>query len=42
MRGARARLNVAAGNARALRFYKAQGWRETGRARGLIWMELAL
>lgn len=38
----RARLNVAAGNARARRFYAAQGWRETGCARGLVWMELAL
>ena len=39
---ARARLNVAGRNARALRFYAAQGWTEAGRRRGLVWMELAL
>lgn len=39
---ARARVNVAAGNARAVRFYRAQGWRAIGRTRGLVWMEVAL
>ncbi len=38
----RARLNVTARNARALRFYRAQGWEETGRSHGLVWMALAL
>ena len=38
----RARLNVGAGNARAIRFYDAQGWRETVRRGGLIFMETTL
>ncbi len=38
----RARLNVAAGNARAIRFYEAQGWEETQRRGGLIFMETKL
>lgn len=38
----RARLNVACANERARRFYKAQGWEETDRRGGLVWMETAL
>lgn len=38
----RIRLNVAAGNARAIRFYKAQGWEETARRGGLLFMEASI
>jgi GNAT superfamily N-acetyltransferase len=39
----RARLNVTPGNARAIRFYLAQGWQKTPRAASrLITMEVAL
>ncbi|MEM8772282.1 MAG: GNAT family N-acetyltransferase [Pseudomonadota bacterium] len=38
----RARLNVAVGNARAIRFYKALGWEEMTRRGGLLWLETRL
>ena len=38
----RARLNVAARNERARRFYEAQGWDEVARRGGLIFMETSL
>lgn len=42
-RGCRlARLNVAGQNQRAIRFYEAQGWTESHRRGGLIWMETKL
>ncbi len=37
-----ARLNVTARNARAIRFYQGQGWKEKARRGGLIFMETRL
>lgn len=37
-----ARLNVTVRNARAIRFYEAQGWKEKARRGGLIFMETKL